>query len=112
MLIIGDPGRIDRQRRWLRVTTLLMTGLITLVTAVSAVRLVVGILTNATFSTASQLLIALGDGQVARVRVRGIDARREGGRQAGNAEVDTDSAGNTLRCSAPREFSSGCLSEN
>ena len=60
VLIIGDPGRIDRQRRWLRVTTLLMTGLITVVTAVSAVRLVVGILTNATFSTASQLLIIGG----------------------------------------------------
>src|SRR5664279_3479435 len=44
VLILGDPGRIDRQRRWLRVTTLLMTG----------------ILTNATFSTASQLLIIGG----------------------------------------------------
>ena len=60
VLILGDPGRIARPRRWLRVTTLLITGLITLVTAVSAVRLVVGILTNATFSTASQLLIIGG----------------------------------------------------
>ena len=33
VLILGDPGRIDRQRRWLRVTTLLMFGLITLATA-------------------------------------------------------------------------------
>ena len=38
VLIIGDPGRIDRQRRWLRVTTLLMFGLITLATATAAVR--------------------------------------------------------------------------
>lgn len=57
VLIIGDPGRIDRERRWLRVTTFLMIGLITLVTAVSAVRLVVGILTNAAFDTAGQLLL-------------------------------------------------------
>ena len=60
VLIVGDPGRIDRERRWLRVTTFLMIGLITVVTAVSAVRLVVGILANATFSTASQLLIIGG----------------------------------------------------
>ena len=60
VLIVGDPGRIDRERRWLRVTTFLMIGSITLVTAVSAVRLVVGILTNASFSTASQLLVIGG----------------------------------------------------
>jgi hypothetical protein len=57
VLIVGDPGRIDRQRRWLRVTTFSMIGLITLVTAVSAVRLVAGILTNAAFDTAGQLLL-------------------------------------------------------
>ena len=34
VLVLGDPGRIDRQRRWLRVTTLLMFGLITLATAI------------------------------------------------------------------------------
>ena len=52
VLIIGDPGRIDRQRRWLRVTTLLMFGLITLATASAAVRLVDGILTDARFTAA------------------------------------------------------------
>jgi len=60
VLIVGDPGRIDRQRRWLRVTTLLMFGIITLVTASAAVRLVIGILTDASFTTASQLLIIGG----------------------------------------------------
>ena len=60
VLIVGDPGRIDRQRHWLRVTTVLMIGLITLVTAVSALRLVAGILTHATFTTAGQLLILGG----------------------------------------------------
>ncbi len=57
VLIIGDPGRIDRQRRWLRVTTLVMFGVITLVAAAGAIRLVAGIFTDAAFSTASQLLI-------------------------------------------------------
>ena len=58
MLVVGDPGRIDRQRRWLRVTTGLMIGLITLVNAFSAARLVDGILTKGhSFDTAGQLLI-------------------------------------------------------
>lgn len=56
VLIVGDPGRIDRQRRWLRITTGLMIATITLVTAYGAVRLVVGILTQASFDSAGQLL--------------------------------------------------------
>ena len=56
VLILGDPGRIDRQRRWLRVTTLLMFGLITLATATAAVRLVDGIFTDARFTAADELL--------------------------------------------------------
>jgi hypothetical protein len=60
VLIIGDPGRIDRQRRWLRVTTLLMLGQITVATTIAVIRLVVGILDHATFSTASELLITGG----------------------------------------------------
>jgi hypothetical protein len=58
VLVVGDPGRIDRQRRWLQVTTGLMIGLITLVNGFSAVRLVVGILTKGhSFDTAGQLLL-------------------------------------------------------
>ncbi len=60
ILIVGDPGRIDRQRRWLRITTLLMFGLITLVNAAAAVQLVAGIFEDAAFTTASQLLIIGG----------------------------------------------------
>lgn len=56
VLIVGDPGRIDRQRRWLRITTGLMIATITLATAFQAVRLVVGILTQASFDSAGQLL--------------------------------------------------------
>jgi hypothetical protein len=43
-LIIGDPGRIDRDVRWLRVLTGSMIGLITLANASAAVRIVVNII--------------------------------------------------------------------
>jgi hypothetical protein len=46
VMIIGDPGRIDRQRTWLRVVTGTVIALITLANLVAAVRLVVDILTN------------------------------------------------------------------
>lgn len=55
-LTIGDPGRIDRDSRWLRVTTGVMIGVITLGTAVSVVRVVVGILRGAQFASPSELL--------------------------------------------------------
>jgi uncharacterized MAPEG superfamily protein len=56
VLVIGDPGRIDRDVRWLRFVTGLIIVTITLATAVSAVRLVVGILQKADFTSPSQLL--------------------------------------------------------
>ena len=56
LLVLGDPGRIDRERRWLRVTTGVMIGIMTAGIAISAVRLVVGILQKADFSTPGQLL--------------------------------------------------------
>jgi hypothetical protein len=46
VLIIGDPGRIDRQKAWLRILTSVVVALITLANLVAAVRLVVDILTN------------------------------------------------------------------
>ena len=55
VLIAGDPGRIDRDRPWLRLTTGLMIGLITLVNAVSAARLVADILANRSFGSAEEL---------------------------------------------------------
>ncbi|MGV8966346.1 MAG: hypothetical protein ACOH2F_08700 [Cellulomonas sp.] len=56
VLVAGDPGLIDRDRRWLRVTTGLMIGLITFVNGITALRLVAGILKSGTFETASELL--------------------------------------------------------
>jgi hypothetical protein len=46
VLIIGDPGRIDRQRTWLRVVTSVAIAVITVANLFAAVRLVVDILTN------------------------------------------------------------------
>ena len=56
ILVVGDPGRIDRESRWLRVTTGVMIATITVATAFSAGRLVVGILQGAEFGDAAELL--------------------------------------------------------
>ena len=56
VLIVGDPGRIDRENRWLRFVTGLMIITITIGVAVSAVRLVVGILQKASFTSPGELL--------------------------------------------------------
>lgn len=56
ILVVGDPGRIDRESRWLRVVTGVMVASITVATAVSAGRLVVGILQGAEFGDAAELL--------------------------------------------------------
>ena len=95
--MVGDPGRIDRERGWIRLTTGIMIGTMTVGIAVSAVRLVVGILQRANFSTPGQLL-SLGaaiwgtnviafalwywhldsGGPVARAQGRRTDHRRSG----------------------------------
>jgi uncharacterized membrane protein len=60
ILIIGDPGRINRVRTWTRVMTDILIGFITLANAYAAVMLVVGILDNASFETPRELLFAGG----------------------------------------------------
>ena len=45
-LIIGDPGRIDRQKSWLRITTDIMIAFITVANLFAAVHLFDAILTN------------------------------------------------------------------
>ncbi len=44
VLILGDPGRIDRDKRWLRVTTISLIGVISVANAIAAVKLVLDIL--------------------------------------------------------------------
>jgi hypothetical protein len=60
VLIIGDPGRIDRDRPWLRVLTSCLIGVITLANADAAVRLVTAIVNTASFTNDAKLLLASG----------------------------------------------------
>jgi len=60
ILIGGDPGRIDRDSRWLRALTGTLIGLISVVNASAAVRLVAGIIDGAKFSTDANILLASG----------------------------------------------------
>jgi hypothetical protein len=60
-LIIGDPGRIDRQKTWLRVTTSAVIALLTLANLAAAGRLVGAILTvNKVFANNALALLATG----------------------------------------------------
>ena len=60
ILVIGDPGRIDRDSAWLRALTATLIGLVTAVNAAAAVRLVAGIIGGAKFSTNANVLLASG----------------------------------------------------
>jgi hypothetical protein len=46
VLIVGDPGRIDRQKTWLRIVTGVVIAFLTLANLLAAARLVAEILTN------------------------------------------------------------------
>jgi len=60
VLVIGDPGRIDREKRWLRVTTSVMISIITLVNVSAAFRLTVAIINTDKFTNDARLLLASG----------------------------------------------------
>ena len=59
-LVVGDPGRIDRDRPWLRNLTNLLIGLITIANADAAIRLVVGIINTSSFTQNAKVLLASG----------------------------------------------------
>jgi len=60
LLIAGDPGLIDRERPWLRVTTGGMIALIALGNLFATIRLVDGIINNACYSQISIQLLQIG----------------------------------------------------
>jgi hypothetical protein len=60
ILIIGDPGRIDRDRPWLHNLTSVLIGLISVANADAAVRLVVGIIDVSNFTQNAKVLLASG----------------------------------------------------
>jgi hypothetical protein len=59
-LMVGDPGRIDRQKTWLRVLTVTLIGLITVVNFSSAIRLILGIFTVETYTQSAGALLRSG----------------------------------------------------
>jgi hypothetical protein len=59
-LVIGDPGRIDRVRTWMRVLTDILIAMITLANAYAAAMLVIGIVNNDSFTQPKDLLYAGG----------------------------------------------------
>ena len=59
-LIIGDPGRIDRDLPWLRVMTNCLIAVISLANADAAIRLVVSIVNVSAFTDDAKLLLASG----------------------------------------------------
>jgi hypothetical protein len=60
VLIIGDPGRIDRDREWLRVMTSVLIGVITVANADAAIRLVASIIDVSSFTNNAKVLLASG----------------------------------------------------
>lgn len=60
VLVIGDPGRIDRDSTWLRVMTISTIGVISVANATAAGRLVAGILGGASFTNDANVLLASG----------------------------------------------------
>lgn len=59
-LVIGDPGRIDRDKPWLRVLTGSLIALISVVNATAAVRLVIAIIDVSPFTQDAKVLLASG----------------------------------------------------
>lgn len=60
IIIIGDPGRIDRDSTWLRVVTGTLIGVISAVNASAAIRLVAAIIGAAPFTSNANVLLASG----------------------------------------------------
>ena len=60
VLMIGDPGRIDRQATWLRVVTDVLIALITVVNSASAVKLLADIIDVTPFTNNARTLLGAG----------------------------------------------------
>jgi len=60
LIIILDPGRIDRETKWLHLATRCLIGLITLVNAISAARLVGDIINGTDFTNNARTLLLAG----------------------------------------------------
>jgi hypothetical protein len=73
VLIIGDPGRIDQDKRWLRITSVSLIGLMSVVNATAAIRLIASILSAKPFTNdANELLVSGGAIWLTNVIVFGL----------------------------------------
>jgi hypothetical protein len=59
-LVLGDPGRIDRQTRWLRVLRDVLISIITLTNATAAGRLIFAIIDSAKWTEDAKVLLGAG----------------------------------------------------
>jgi hypothetical protein len=59
-LVLGDPGRIDRQKRWIRVLRDVWISVITLTNATAAGRLITAIVERATWTDDAKVLLGAG----------------------------------------------------
>ena len=60
LLVAGDPGLIDTEKRWLRLVTGLLIALMALTNLLSAIRLVEGIFDDAAFAQNGYQLLGIG----------------------------------------------------
>jgi hypothetical protein len=60
VLMVGDPGRIDRQATWLRVLTDILIGVITIANGAAAVKLLADIIDTTPFTNDAKTLLAAG----------------------------------------------------
>jgi hypothetical protein len=60
LLIAGDPGLIDQEKRWLRVVTGLLIAMLAITNLISAIRLCQGILDEAAFAIDADQLLGIG----------------------------------------------------
>ncbi|HEV3213504.1 MAG TPA: hypothetical protein VGZ03_08940 [Acidimicrobiales bacterium] len=60
VLVVGDPGRIDRQKTWLRVLLDVLISIITLVNATAAARLTTAIVQGAAWTNNAKVILGAG----------------------------------------------------
>lgn len=60
LLVAGDPGLIDQEKRWLRVVAGLLIAMLALTNLISAIRLCQGIFDQAEFATDPYQLLGIG----------------------------------------------------
>lgn len=98
LLIAGDPGLIDQEKRWMRVVTGLLIALMALTNLVSALRLVQGIFEGAEFAQDPYQLLGTGRSS----------GRRTSSHSACGSGTSTAAVPRTVRARAPGPTRRSC----